>query len=229
MTTGATHTEAEIMEAARSAGSAMGKESATWYDQPDGEDGARDVIDQIDGGYYDQCDQPDPDDVCQAMADELGTDSFAWASDGHAEVFALAYQGAFEDHVRDAAVRYLESSPVMPSVSIDGSPTEVEIDEGDPLNVRVVLDEEGISSEYQPLAWCNSATINVDPSEDEVTVTISTGDPRGAFVMSIRRVPAGSESEYAGRLVMDLPHAPGRHEKLTPITGDGSYLVGGPS
>lgn len=58
-----------------------------------------------------------------------------------------------------------------------------------------------------PLHWVNSASINARPDRDEIQVSISVGDPRGAFVMTVERrdgvlylsVP------HAG---MSLPHAP---------------------
>lgn len=40
-------------------------------------------------------------------------------------------------------------------------------------------------------AWCNSAAISVDDDEDTVTVSISVGDPRGAFVMVMGRRDGG--------------------------------------
>lgn len=53
--------------------------------------------------------------------------------------------------------------------------------------------------EPSPLAWCNSAAIHWDPSADRVTVTISVGDPRGAFAMEITR---NSDNE----LHLSVPH-----------------------
>lgn len=59
-----------------------------------------------------------------------------------------------------------------------------------------------------PLTWCNSASIYTNTERDEVTVTISVGDPRGAFVMTVYRTDDGSlrlSVPYAG---MSLAHAP---------------------
>lgn len=39
-----------------------------------------------------------------------------------------------------------------------------------------------------PGSWCNSAAIIVDDDENSVTVTISVGDPRGAFAFTVRKV-----------------------------------------
>lgn len=42
-------------------------------------------------------------------------------------------------------------------------------------------------AEPMPLSWCNSAAIRLDEGRDTVTVTISVGDPRGAFAMRVER------------------------------------------
>jgi hypothetical protein len=62
-----------------------------------------------------------------------------------------------------------------------------------------------------PLSWCNSARIVADPDEDEVTLLISTGDPRGAFAITVWRTETG-------RLLMRLPRPDDAmpHEDLTP-------------
>lgn len=49
-----------------------------------------------------------------------------------------------------------------------------------------------------PLGWCNSAAVTLDRGEDSVTVSISCGDPRGAFAFTVRRL-------RDGRLVMHVP------------------------
>lgn len=50
-----------------------------------------------------------------------------------------------------------------------------------------------------PGSWCNSAAISVSDQENTVHVSISVGDPRGAFVMTIRKLDDG-------RLVMHTPY-----------------------
>lgn len=50
-------------------------------------------------------------------------------------------------------------------------------------------------------AWCNSAAISVDDADDSVSVSISVGDPRGAFVMTVRRV----EGDDGAGLVLSVP------------------------
>lgn len=37
------------------------------------------------------------------------------------------------------------------------------------------------------LSWVNSAALDFDARDDSVTVTVSVGDPRGAFAMALRR------------------------------------------
>lgn len=79
-----------------------------------------------------------------------------------------------------------------------------------------------------PIFWANSAFLEFDEEEDSVTVGISIGDPRGAFVFTIRRLPA--EADMAGRLIMHLPY-PGEgwlHDTLSPLH-EGTYLIGGPT
>jgi hypothetical protein len=78
-----------------------------------------------------------------------------------------------------------------------------------------------------PLSWCNSAAVHTNESEDAITVSISVGDPRGAFTFTIRRIPDDTDSDLAGRLVMHTPHAsdPLPHMELTPLH-DGTHVVG---
>lgn len=77
-----------------------------------------------------------------------------------------------------------------------------------------------------PLAWANGATIHTNPDEDSITVTISVGDPRGAFAFSVRRVPDDAPTN-AGRLVMHTPY-PGEPMPHVGLTTDhaGTYWVG---
>lgn len=80
-------------------------------------------------------------------------------------------------------------------------------------------EEEGghIPDEQSPLRWCNGAGIISD--NDSVRVWISTGDPRGAFVMTIYRCKNGEmriELPYEG---MGLAH-----EEIEKIN-DGLLLI----
>jgi DNA-directed RNA polymerase subunit RPC12/RpoP len=73
-----------------------------------------------------------------------------------------------------------------------------------------------------PLSWANSAGIRLNEDADEITVTISVGDPRGAFAFTVRRVTPDEGEPY---LVMNTPY-PGMGWAHMPITGsDGSYRV----
>lgn len=56
-----------------------------------------------------------------------------------------------------------------------------------------------------PLSWANGTAIRTDPDEDSITVTISIGDPRGAFAFTVRRIPDGAETN-AGRLILHTPY-----------------------
>lgn len=75
-----------------------------------------------------------------------------------------------------------------------------------------------------PLSWLNSARITTNADEDSVSCLVSVGDPRGAFCMTVRRLPDG-------RIVLHLPH-PGEgmphlttqqlHEGTLVVVGGGS-------
>lgn len=78
-----------------------------------------------------------------------------------------------------------------------------------------------------PLSWCNSAAVRTDESDDSVTVSVSVGDPRGAFTLTIRRIPDDVDSDLAGQLIMHVPYAdqPSPHMDLSPLH-HGTYVVG---
>lgn len=81
------------------------------------------------------------------------------------------------------------------------------------------------------LSWVNSAGVSCDADEDSVTVSISVGDPRGAFVMQLRRERyTDTDGTEVDEIRMSLPdesdgqpHAGG----ITPINGRGYYRVKG--
>ena len=52
-----------------------------------------------------------------------------------------------------------------------------------------------------PGSWCNSASVSVDESSNEVTVTISVGDPRGAFAMTVRKVDRSGYCRHCGKSI----------------------------
>lgn len=76
------------------------------------------------------------------------------------------------------------------------------------------------------LSWANGAAIHTDPEEDSITVTISVGDPRGAFAFTVRRIP-DEASDNGGRLIMHTPHPDesSPHVELT-TAHTGTYWVG---
>lgn len=76
------------------------------------------------------------------------------------------------------------------------------------------------------LSWVNSAGIHADPDEDSITVSISVGDPRGAFTFTVRRIPDDAPNS-PGRLVLHTPY-PGEplpHAALTEHH-PGTFLIG---
>lgn len=77
-----------------------------------------------------------------------------------------------------------------------------------------------------PLSWTNSAGIHTDPDEDSITLTVSVGDPRGAFAFTVRRVPDDTDM-HAGRLMLHVPSPEDitPHAGLTPVH-PGTYRVG---
>lgn len=97
-------------------------------------------------------------------------------------------------------------------VAIDGS--------GDPAICAASPDEGPHLPAWIPGTFANSARVYVDDS-DEVGVTISVGDPRGAFVMRVHR-------NDAGELFLSVPHPTDGmpHMNLTEIR-PGFYKIGG--
>ena len=78
-----------------------------------------------------------------------------------------------------------------------------------------------------PLSWRNSASIRPDIDSDAVTVTISVGDPRGAFCFTLRQIPTDVEGRLAGRLVMHTPYPgePMPHLRVNE-RDPGTYVIG---
>lgn len=85
----------------------------------------------------------------------------------------------------------------------------------------------GHQAQPLPLSWCNSAAIQLEEEQDAVTVSISVGDPRGAFTFTMTRVPEDADSELAGCLLLHMPYPkqPFEHAPLQEIR-PGTYLVG---
>jgi len=81
--------------------------------------------------------------------------------------------------------------------------------------------ENGYPQDPGPLDWLNSARITTDPEDDAVRCSVSVGDPRGAFVFTVRRLSDG-------RLVIHVPH-PGEslaHVETSQLH-EGTLLVAG--
>lgn len=75
-------------------------------------------------------------------------------------------------------------------------------------------------AQHNPIAWANSARITIDEDDNAVHLALSVGDPRGAFVFTVRRTPDGD-------LIMHTPY-PGEsmpHLKLTELH-PGTYKIG---
>ena len=114
---------------------------------------------------------------------------------------------------------------VCETEDLEASPGEVEYlrtytYEGD-ATVRIIGDEDGVEedTDTRPLGWLNSARITTDPEEDAVHACISVADPRGAFVMTVRRMPDG-------RMVIHLPHpGEGMPHMKTKVLHDGTLEV----
>lgn len=112
------------------------------------------------------------------------------------------YAARFEGHVLSVGGEDIE---IPESIADNG--------EWDRVQVHFPDVENGTYSESHveaPLGWCNSATIGLDPADNAVHVSISAGDCRGAFALTIRKLPDGS-------LVMHLPYVgmPAPHMRMT--------------
>jgi hypothetical protein len=73
------------------------------------------------------------------------------------------------------------------------------------------------------LDWLNSCAIDVDARDDSATVSISVGDPRGAFGMTVRRITPDEGRPY---LIMHTPY-PGESWAHMPLAyvAEGTYRV----
>ena len=79
-----------------------------------------------------------------------------------------------------------------------------------------------------PLSWANSARIEADPDGDTLTVTISVGDPRGAFAMRVERMRyINDDGEDVEELRLSVPHPDDSlpHMTLTPLASPGYYRI----
>ena len=79
-----------------------------------------------------------------------------------------------------------------------------------------------------PLSWLNSAQIHAKLDEDAVYLSVSIGDPRGAFSFCVRRLTDGRIVIHAPHPGESLPHMQTAqlHEGTLVIVGDsGQPLV----
>lgn len=67
--------------------------------------------------------------------------------------------------------------------------TKVQVEEGDYTEVRInqAAKEEGYEVQEGPLDWVNSVGVMIRPDRDEITFSVSAGDPRGAWVLRVWR------------------------------------------
>lgn len=97
-----------------------------------------------------------------------------------------------------------ETITAFPLLYIDGENVSL-LDTGYEAgeNLRVQLEHDDVANGYEvtgPLSWLNSAAIDFDYDQDSVSVSISVGDPRGAFVFTVRRRPD------TGELLLHTPY-----------------------
>lgn len=126
----------------------------------------------------------------KGVAAELKTKLGEWAD--------VAGGGKLADAFTECAQRQLSPAVMAVQVEGDGNEHSEAVYEGD-ATVRIAINEEGDQPQAAPLGWCNSARIHANASNDEITLCISTGDPRGAFAMTVRRKPDGT-------ILLHLPH-----------------------
>ena len=80
--------------------------------------------------------------------------------------------------------------------------------------------ENGHDETAGPLDWLNSARVTINPKHDEVTCSVSVGDPRGAFTFIVRRLTDG-------RILIHTPH-PGETQHMdTKDIGRGTLVIVG--
>lgn len=147
--------------------------------------------------YWTDDDQPR---VTITYEDDEGRDDPAYPCE-HCGTAVVSRTNAYGTSWRDAANDLDADCPVN------------EDDEGEPWSHEV-----DPAAMREPARWLNSATAAI--SGDEVQVSISVGDPRGGFQMSVRRHPDGY-------LILHVPHPsePVLHADLTEIH-PGTYRIG---
>lgn len=104
-----------------------------------------------------------------------------------------------------------------PTLYVDGEPLDTSESFWDDEGARVQVEWDDVSNGYGE-GLVNSAAI--DWTGPELTVTISTGDPRGAFAMTFRVLEDGTRL-----LHVPYPESSWLHEPLTELH-PGTYRVG---
>lgn len=231
---------ADLADATRTVAAEHARSAATWVEIDDA-DTAAGILDDFEpatyGAFADG--EGSEDAALQEIAEVSDRDpDFEPAErDAIADVYSGTFAEVYRDAAQERAADYLRGCPAHAFVTIDGEHVPAGDEVADGGTVAVVMNEGGEEHELRPLAWCNSARIHLNADEDEVTVAISTGDPRGAFTMTIRRIPAMydeagnvSNPDKAGRLVMHVPYEGMSlaHEPLTHLHF-GNFLIGDPA
>ncbi len=138
-----------------------------------------------------------------------------------------------QEHQDQEEQEYAENYPV---VTVDGDdvykgivhygaiePQPLDPSETDRIAVSFPDSENGYQTDAQraaPLGWANSAAITLDRKDDAITLSVSVGDPRGAFTLTVRRLSDGT-------LVMHVPYVNEsfQHMPLT-LLHEGTYKIG---
>ena len=213
------------LDLARRLGADHGHTSATWVEIDD-PDTAAELLDDPTGPmqapFIDLFNSDGQREALDELAEVVEVDDPADIAEDIRDEYREGFREGYGAEVERAASEYLRTFPADITVEVDGARVHHD-GQTDGTVVRVAINEEGYQHEARPLAWCNSAGIHLDTADDSVTVAISTGDPRGAFTMTIRR-------NLDGQIVMHVPHPSdgSLHEPLTPHH-DGTYLVNAPS
>lgn len=164
---------------------------------------------------------------------DLDGDELHKITDEDEDAYRVAFVDAYTSAIVDAVTDHLRGTPIPAALYVDGEPERLD-DPDDVGTVHLAINEEGTAADPQPLSWCNSAAVTLTHEQDEVQVSISVGDPRGAFVMSVRRIPAMHDADgnvtnpdLAGRLMLYVPH-PEQGFLHMPLTlhHDGAYVIG---
>jgi hypothetical protein len=112
---------------------------------------------------------------------------------------------------------------VLPTVTVNGE-TAYYGDHGEEIHARVAWESVEEGYEEGPV---NSAAIHVEEKEhcDRISLTVSVGDPRGAFVMAVEH------DRETGELRLSVPHPNeggfGPHAPMEPLASPGYYRVYG--